>query len=339
MTQFELHQGDCLEVMKTLPDNSVDSIVTDPPYELGFMGKAWDKSGIAYNVELWREVYRVLKPGAHLLAFGSSRGHHRMFCAIEDAGFEIRDTITWLFGSGFPKSLNVSKNLQGLESVCKCDEHNGDLLSLRSDISDLEGVAEAGQNPDLFKEMQRETTRGGVGDSRPQRASRVDKSEQSIVSDEDVRAEQSSVEGRSYITSSQGKLCPSTLSEMPAGTVLDGSEGRLRHGASSSHGEMDRSAIDTQRNSSSHRPQTSKQPSNESGTLAGQPIAQTSGTWPLCSRCGQSIIPDGLGTALKPAAEYIVMARKPLEKGLTVAQNVLKWGTGAINIDKCPVLW
>ena len=102
-------KGNCLETLKTLPDCSVDSIVTDPPYELGFMGKSWDNSGIAYNVELWAECLRVLKPGGHLLSFGGSRTYHRMACAIEDAGFEIRDQIMWLYGSGFPKSLDVSK--------------------------------------------------------------------------------------------------------------------------------------------------------------------------------------------------------------------------------------
>ena len=102
-------KGNCLDTLKTLPDCSIDSIVTDPPYELGFMGKSWDNSGIAYNVEMWRECLRVLKPGGHLLAFSGSRTYHRMTVAIEDAGFEIRDQIMWLYGSGFPKSLDVSK--------------------------------------------------------------------------------------------------------------------------------------------------------------------------------------------------------------------------------------
>jgi DNA modification methylase len=101
--------GSCLEKLKDLGDESIDSIVTDPPYELGFMGKSWDASGIAYSVELWQECLRVLKPGGHLLAFGGTRTYHRMAVAIEDAGFEIRDSIHWVYGSGFPKSLNVSK--------------------------------------------------------------------------------------------------------------------------------------------------------------------------------------------------------------------------------------
>lgn len=111
---IELLLGDCRERLKELPDCSVDSIVTDPPYELGFMGKSWDASGVAYDVELWRECLRVLKHGGHLLSFGGSRTYHRMACAIEDAGFQIRDQIMWVYGSGFPKSLNVSKSIEGL---------------------------------------------------------------------------------------------------------------------------------------------------------------------------------------------------------------------------------
>jgi len=104
-----LHLGDCRAVLATFDDNSVDSIVCDPPYELGFMGKSWDNSGIAYDVTVWRQCLRVLKPGGHLIAFGGSRTYHRLAVAIEDAGFEIRDQIQWIYGSGFPKSLDVSK--------------------------------------------------------------------------------------------------------------------------------------------------------------------------------------------------------------------------------------
>ena len=119
-TRHQLLLGDCREVLKTLPDNSVDAIVTDPPYELGFMGKAWDSTGVAYDANLWREAFRVLKPGGHILSFGGSRTYHRMACAIEDAGFEVRDQIMWVYGSGFPKSHNIGKavdKLQGNERV------------------------------------------------------------------------------------------------------------------------------------------------------------------------------------------------------------------------------
>lgn len=109
MSRWRVEIGDSRERLRELADASVDSVVTDPPYELGFMGKSWDASGIAYNVDLWREVLRVLKPGGHLLAFGATRTYHRLAVAIEDAGFEIRDSMHWMYGSGFPKSLDVSK--------------------------------------------------------------------------------------------------------------------------------------------------------------------------------------------------------------------------------------
>ncbi len=106
---MELYLGDCLEEMKKIPDGSVDLVLTDPPYELGFMGKSWDSTGIANNVDVWKECLRVLKPGGYLLSFGGTRTYHRMASAIEDAGFEVRDMIEWVYGSGFPKSLNIGK--------------------------------------------------------------------------------------------------------------------------------------------------------------------------------------------------------------------------------------
>jgi site-specific DNA-methyltransferase (adenine-specific) len=102
---FELYNGDCLDELKKLPDNSIDSCVTDPPYGLSFMGNQWDYD--VPSADIWREVLRVLKPGAHLLAFFGSRTYHRGAIKIEDAGFEIRDQIMWLYGSGFPKAGNL----------------------------------------------------------------------------------------------------------------------------------------------------------------------------------------------------------------------------------------
>jgi DNA modification methylase len=110
--EFTLFNGDSRNVIAEMPENSIDSIVCDPPYELGFMGKSWDSTGIANDVQLWKEVLRVLKPGGHILAFSGSRTYHRMAVAIEDAGFEIRDQIMWVYGSGFPKSLNIAKSIK-----------------------------------------------------------------------------------------------------------------------------------------------------------------------------------------------------------------------------------
>jgi site-specific DNA-methyltransferase (adenine-specific) len=200
-------QGDCLEVMKTLPENSVDSIVTDPPYELGFMGKSWDSTGIANNKEMWAEALRVLKPGGHLLSFGGTRTYHRMACAIEDAGFEVRDMVSWIYGSGFPKSLNIGKAVDKLQG------------NEREYVKTIKKLAMSGDD----------------------------------------------------INSHEGWSRPS------------------------------------------HR--------NPDGT-AKRTLDITKGTSPY----------EGWGTALKPACEPCVLARKPLSEK-TVALNVLKWGTGGINID------
>lgn len=114
-----LINNDCLLALDELEENSVDAIVTDPPYELNFMGKGWDNAGVSFNKETWAKCLRVLKPGGYLLAFGGSRTYHRIACAIEDAGFEIRDCIMWLYGSGFPKSMNIGLAIdkkKGIES-------------------------------------------------------------------------------------------------------------------------------------------------------------------------------------------------------------------------------
>jgi len=113
MKKTKLMLGDNIESLKKLPDNSIDSVVTDPPYGLSFMNKKWDYD--VPSVDFWKEVYRVLKPGGHVLSFGGTRTYHRMVVNIEDAGFEIRDQIMWLYGSGFPKSLNIGKAVDKIQ--------------------------------------------------------------------------------------------------------------------------------------------------------------------------------------------------------------------------------
>ena len=113
METNKIYQGDCLDVLKTFPDNSVDSIVTDPPYGISFMGKKWDYD--VPKVEIWKEALRVLKPGGHALVACGTRTQHRMAVNLEDAGFEIRDIVAWIYGSGFPKSLNIGKAVDKLQ--------------------------------------------------------------------------------------------------------------------------------------------------------------------------------------------------------------------------------
>ena len=217
----KIYNMDCLEGMKSLDDNSVDSIVTDPPYELGFMGKKWDSTGIAYNIELWKECLRVLKPGGHLLAFGGTRTYHRMACAIEDAGFEIRDQMQWIYGSGFPKSMDISKAI---------DKKFG----VEREI--------IGQREDILKKQAKDLREG----------------KRKIVDSLNAGANE---RNNGFVTVSADITTPTT--------------------------------------------DEAKQ-------------------W------------DGWGTALKPANEPIVVARKPLSEK-TVADNVLKWGTGGLNVDGCRI--
>jgi hypothetical protein len=111
----KVFNDDCLNVLREMPDNSVDSIVTDPPYGISFMAKKWDYD--VPKVEVWKEAMRVLKPGGHALIACGTRTQHRMVCNIEDAGFEIRDVVSWIYGSGFPKSLNISKAIDKAAGV------------------------------------------------------------------------------------------------------------------------------------------------------------------------------------------------------------------------------
>lgn len=136
---MKLINSDCIATMKAMPDNFIDAIVTDPPYELGFMGKSWDSTGIAFNVEVWQEALRVLKPGGHLIAFSGSRTYHRMAVAIEDAGFEIRDQIMWVYGSGFPKSMDISKAIDKQAGAVR------EVIALEIRYNEPSGIVGVGQ--------------------------------------------------------------------------------------------------------------------------------------------------------------------------------------------------
>ena len=112
---YKINHADIKQWAKDYNGEPFDAILCDPPYELGFMGKSWDSSGIAFDADMWADILKLLKPGGHLLAFSGSRTYHRMAVAIEDAGFEIRDMIEWVYGSGFPKSLNIGKAVDKLQ--------------------------------------------------------------------------------------------------------------------------------------------------------------------------------------------------------------------------------
>lgn len=137
--------GDCRDLLKNIDDNRVDSIVTDPPYELGLIGLKWDRQGIAYNTEIWKECFRVLKPGGHLLSFGGNITYHRLVCAIEDSGFEIRDLLVWIRGEGMPKGTNIGNKIAKKEGKSRSGAHRkgrntpgGKLLNLNTFYKEYE---------------------------------------------------------------------------------------------------------------------------------------------------------------------------------------------------------
>jgi transcriptional regulator with XRE-family HTH domain len=267
---IELLHGDCLERLKELPDCSVDACVTDPPYGLSFMGKAWD-----YDVpgaEVWREVLRVLKPGGHLLAFAGTRTQHRMAVQIEDAGFEIRDMIAWVYGSGFPKSLDVSKAI---------DKHGG------------ASVAWFGP---WFRKWRTEhgITQKQVAALFPSKTGGLT----GCVANWEL--------GFNLPTPDQFNLIRDTF-----GLPFDSIEAAEREAVAQQRGTVLAVAPGQDNDRSS---------TTLDITAPATPEAQQWAGW---------------GTALKPALEPITVARKPF-KG-TVAANVLKHGTGAINVDGCRV--
>lgn len=299
--------GDCLDVLKGLPANSVDACVTDPPYHLttgkkggsgprslnenspagrariatGFMGKSWDGGDIAFRPEVWREVLRVLKPGGHLLSFGGTRTYHRMVCAIEDAGFEIRDTIMWVYGSGFPKSHDVSKGIDRL--------------------------GPSNQAPFAEFAAHYETRRKILGLTHAK-----------ICAAGGWYGEVN--HGGSSVNWANGYGMP-TISQWAVLQPLLGLDDRWKERVQRE--EYEREKIGER--------------------VSGDPVA-----WFAQAERGDGIVDittpgsaaarqwEGWGTALKPACEPIVVARKPCSER-TVAANVLRWGTGALNIDGCRV--
>ena len=280
MTTWEVRHGDCRDVMRSLPADSVDAIVSDPPYGLAFMGKEWDH-GVP-GVEFWTEALRVAKPGAHLVAFGGTRTFHRLAVAIEDAGWEIRDCLSWLYGSGFPKSLDVGKAI---------DKVNGETDRLHRFTAWMrgQGMTTANLWQVLLPFAKNEATAKAIA--------------QHYVS-----AGQQPAIPTSAIWSVVRPLC----GDVP-GWVDQLVE---RHEAEREVvGEKASTALAVAPGQNTDRPQVNLD--------ITRPATDAAKQW------------DGWGTALKPAWEPIVLARKPLVG--TVAANVTQYGTGGINVDECRI--
>ncbi len=263
MPNFQLFCGDSLDQLKNLPDNSVDSIVCDPPYGLSFMGKKWDYD--VPTVDVWKECLRVLKPGGHVLAFAGTRTQHRMAVRIEDAGFEVRDMLAWVYGSGFTKSMDVSK---AIDKVARGDRVVALIYALLEKGHTISELGEKAGIPCLARSFRDWT----VGGHRPE-----EKSWERLLTGLGLSED----DGLNVISRRTVK-------------IGNGTTYTFRQGASRDYEIKD--------------------------------IAPSS---------PEAIAWEGWGTALKPALEPITLARKPLIG--TVADNILRHGVGAINIDGCRV--
>jgi DNA modification methylase len=264
--------GDCLEELPAIPEDSIDAIVTDPPYELAFMGKKWDGSGISYNIDMWSGCLRVLKPGGHLLAFGGTRTYHRMACAIEDAGFEIRDCLEWVYGSGFPKSLDISKAI---------DKHGG------------QSVSWFGSWLRRWRE-ENGITQKDIAALFPSKTGNLT----GCVANWELNLNMPTCEQFNLICKTYN-LPFRSLEEAEREVIGKGHRVRLE------------STVD----------------------ICGRSYGEYDITAPATPAAKQWA---GWGSALKPAHEPIILARKPPEES-TIAANVLKWGVGGLNIDACRI--
>jgi len=289
-----LIEGDCLEVLPTLEPGSVHAVICDPPYGLEFMGKEWDRHASPHDYQQWcrmwaAECLRVLRPGGYLLAFGGTRTFHRLASAIEEAGFEIRDCLAWLYGSGFPKSLDVSK------AIDRARDDRADILRVTSwlaDQAEQRNISKA----DVDQSMGT-SDMGGWWLSRLRHRCQVPRWEQwerlrdLIGFGPEMDQEVWRLNGRKGQPGEAWHERP-VIGQRSAGIAVPG-EGP-RH------------------------------------TVGGSRAVPVNVTSPALAEARQW---DGWGTALKPAFEPVVVARKPLTG--TVAANVLAHGTGALNIDGC----
>ncbi len=282
--QTTIYNGDCREILQTLPDSSVDAVVTDPPYGLAFMGKKWDYD--VPGVEVWAECLRVLKPGGHLLAFAGTRTQHRMAVNIEDAGFEIRDMIALVYGSGFPKSLDVSKAIDGSDAAKAQQKRRYRFTEWVRNQGVTSAAIESATN----------TSMGGHYTT---------------------TASQPAIMTREHL-----EQCRHLFSHVPEWVERECDKRSVESENMKRREVVGRSENGIAGGTGKH--------AGEGGTygFAGDfnitaPATESAKQW------------SGWGTALKPALEPITVARKPLCG--TVAENVLQYGTGGINVDGCRV--
>ena len=342
-------QGDNILSLKKLPDNSIDSIVSDPPYGLSFMGKKWDYD--VPSVEFWKEVYRVLKPGGHVLSFGGTRTYHRMTVNIEDAGFEIRDQIQWIYGSGFPKSHNIGKSVDKIkgnerEVIMKNPYADGSIRKATGNVGkddNVEFLASYELENGLRKDTKGTSEWEGWGTAlkpanEPICVARKPISEKTVADN----VLKWGTGGINIDGCRVGKEVVSTHSNGKGNTGDNGIYGTYNNiqGGDEREGRFPANIILDQEAGMALDEQSGVSKSSKSNKVyqndaSGRVVANSAGG----QRSPESTYGDtgGASRFFKTIDnEPICVARKPLSEK-TVADNVLKWGTGGINIDGCRV--
>lgn len=319
-----LFHADCLEVMNEMETDSIDSLITDPPYGFSFMGKEWDYE--VPSVEIWRECLRVLKPGAHALIFAGSRTQHRMAVNVEDAGFILKDCLMYMYGSGFPKSHNFG---------CKC---SGKAVpySHNTYIGDYDEKAESKAKYDL-RSMQNthlQTTFDAQGESGKILQQSLPKQSISTYGKKGTESEtsekkQSGMEGRS-LSGAEKRLCNDKKT-----ASFESETKRICAGAHPSSRKNTEKTFDANGRSSPYKPRPNGQQAGKSSNIQkpfGALEQRTSERCPICKGLKDF---KGFGTALKPSYEPILLCMKPNDG--TYANNALKHGVAGLNIEGCRI--
>jgi len=325
---INLYNGDSLEILKGFESNSIDSVVTDPPYGLSFMGKDWDKA--LPPIEIWQECIRVLKPGGYLVAMSASRTYHRLAVQLEDLGLICHPLVGYIFGSGFPKATDLYKQFEKVYCVCDVQSEPKTEYNMRplrgSDIQEEVSINEAEKEVMQSSMQKQSVSEHGQKGSQP----------------EITNGKQSGMERRGDIQENQGELYRAEICEVPASISSNGQKGQLYNGAQVSDGEISTQVLNENGSGASQGPRHKKQQPGKSATIQQQRKPQ------ICRGCGKTITSYDMNKAkgqkyglqaLKPALEPIAVFQKPWKtKGVKrMTENVIKYGVGAFNVDACRV--
>ncbi len=321
-----IHEMDIIEFLKDYDGDKFHAVLSDPPYGLAFMGKTWDKytpkEYQAWVTEWASLLINHLHDGAVCMFFGGTRTYHRLATGLEDAGFDIFDSMMYVYGSGFPKSHNIYKQLE--KNYCVCDSKQNTQHEMRS-------MSKANISQTIATDKAtRQVLQQGMSEQN------IQSNRKTWCKSKVANGKQSGMERWGYIFQKERELQRGKIRKVSKMGIVNGTKRQIRYGTPIINGDQNKQTVNTNRSGSSHRPQSNKQQNNKFAVIPKQLNTQESRTREVCNRCNKPIIENieqwnGYGTALKPAYEPIVLCRKP--RSSTYANIALENGTGALNID------